>query len=42
MVAVGVVQYGAAIYGALTGGPWRVAVMNTLVATANVILAGQR
>lgn len=42
MVAVGVIQYLAGIYGWYTGQSWRVNAVNICVATANIILAGQR
>jgi len=41
MVAVGVLQAGAWVYG-LAQGDWRIGTMNLLVAGANIVLAGAR
>lgn len=41
MVAVGVMQACAGIYGLATGS-WRIGTMNLLVAAANVVLAGAK
>lgn len=41
MVAVGMMQAFAGVWGFFTG-PWRIAVMNLLVASANIVLAGQQ
>jgi hypothetical protein len=41
MVAVGAMQYGAAVYSCYTGS-MRMALMNACVATANIALAGVR
>ncbi len=41
MVAVGVLQWGAGLYGFYSG-PWRIAVVNLCVGSANIVLAGQQ
>jgi hypothetical protein len=40
MVLTAATQYAASVYGFYQGGQWRVATMNALVATANLVLAG--
>lgn len=43
MVAVGLMQEGAAFYGCFVAGQsWRLNVMNVLVGAANMVLAGAR